>query len=44
MNKKKYARGPRKRVRLIKDSVVIHKTMDEYSVDGFLALAINYLI
>ena len=44
MNKKGYARGPRKRIRLIKDNVVVHKTMDECSVDAFLALALNYLI
>jgi DNA polymerase I-like protein with 3'-5' exonuclease and polymerase domains len=44
MNRKAYAVGPKKRIRLIKDNVVVHKTIEEYSVDAFLALALNYLI
>jgi hypothetical protein len=44
MRKKGYAKGPAKRIRLVKDNVVVHKTLDEYSVDAFLALAINYLV
>jgi hypothetical protein len=35
-----YTKGPKKRIRLIRDKVVIHKTMRAYSVDGFQALAI----
>lgn len=44
MNNKGYSAGPRKRIRLIKDNMVVHKTLEEYSVDGFIALALNYII
>ena len=44
LNTQGCVRGPTKRIRLIKDGVVVHKTNDSFSVDGFLALAANYFI
>ena len=44
LNTQGCVRGPKKRIRLIKDGVVVHKTTDPFSVDGFLALAANYFI
>ena len=35
-----YSRGPRKRIRLIRDKVVEHKTSQLYSIDGFQAMAL----
>jgi hypothetical protein len=36
--------GPRKRIRLTRDKKVIYTTPVAYSVDGFLALAYNYIL
>lgn len=44
MSKKGYSRGPKKRIRLVYQGKVVHKTLEDYSIDAFQALALNYMI
>ena len=42
LESKNLVTGKKKRIRLIRDSVVVHKTFADYSVDGFVVLALLF--
>ena len=44
MNKNNYRNGICKRIRLIRNGVVVHKTLQEYSLDGFIVLALYFQV